>query len=94
MLRQSQFGSLRILRFILIAAQPLFKLPCAQNRCSLISGLGEPILSVGLCAPRSDVFDPAVAYLLVVCTPSVVRVFAASFEVSGRDGVVRVFALS
>ena len=55
----------------------------------LIRGLGEPILAVGLVAPRPDVFDPRVKYLLVVCATTTVRVFAATFEVRGGWNIDR-----
>ena len=54
--------------------------PLFRPRCRRISGLGEPVVAVGLGVPRADVFDPRlVRYLLVVATPAEVRVYAVTF---------------
>lgn len=56
--------------------KPELSLPVDRH----ISGLGEPVVAVGLVVPRPDVFDASlVRYLLVVATPAEVRLYAVTF---------------
>jgi hypothetical protein len=47
----------------------------------LIRGLGSPVCAVGLVAPRTDVFDVSVRFVLVVVTAVEALLFALTFEV-------------